>query len=136
MTEHVARFYGPLDIRKIGDQRWMVLDDLLFFSVKYAGVFVVPRGFQTDLASIPQAAQAVVSKVGKWDRAAVLHDAAYSNALMTQDEQRIRAVKEVADYLFWESMRADGVGRWQAFWMWRVIHRFGNPRTHPLSMNA
>jgi hypothetical protein len=40
-------------------------------------VYLIPRGFVFDYASIPQAAQSVIPKMGPWNPAAALHDFLY-----------------------------------------------------------
>lgn len=126
-------FLTPLDLRQIGPHRWMTLDTLVFRSACYAGLFVVPRGFQTDLASIPAALWGpLLPPVGAHDRAAVLHDAAYAHALLTRGGARIRCAKTVADTLFDEALRADGVPGWRRVLMVAAVRRFGTPDIHPL----
>jgi hypothetical protein len=126
-------FLGPLDLRQIGPRRWMTLDDLVFRSARYAGYFVVPRGFQTDLASIPAALWGpLLPPVGAHDRAAVLHDAAYAHALLTHRGARIRCAKHVADDLFAEALRADGVPVWRRVLMVAAVRKFGDMDAHPL----
>jgi hypothetical protein len=126
-------FLGPLDTRKIGPRRWMTLDDLGFVSARYHGLFRVPRGFQTDLASIPAALWGpLLPPVGAHDRAAVLHDAAYAHALLTADGRRVRCAKHVADVLFDEALRADGVPGWRRVLMVAAVRKFGDMDAHPL----
>lgn len=73
-----GEFSGPLITEQIGHQRWEVVKPFRFHSSE--GLVVrVRAGFQTDLASIPALAQAVVSKVGYWSQAAVVHDLLYFN---------------------------------------------------------
>jgi hypothetical protein len=130
-------FLGPLDMRKLGPRRWMTLDDLVFCSSRYAGYYVVPRGFQTDLASIPSALWGpLLPPVGAHDRAAVLHDAAYAHALLTSDGRRIRCAKHVADDLFDEALRADGVPGWRRVLMAAAVRRFGRLDAHPLQAHG
>lgn len=111
----------------------MLIDDLKFYSAKYRGVFVAPRGFQHNFASIPQFAQSLVPKVGLYDKAAVIHDGAYGNVLVTEDGKRIFCIKTVADDLFYEGMRAEGVNRLLAWMMYRLVSIAGDPDGHPLA---
>lgn len=70
-------FSGPLKLVQIGHQRWRVLESFRFISAQ--GITVdIPAGFETDLASVPAVAQAIVSKVGYWSQAAVVHDLLYN----------------------------------------------------------
>lgn len=131
-----AEFLTPLRLEKIGPKRWILTDSLVFYSSKYRGKFIAPRGFQTDLASIPQLAQWLVSKVGPWDKAAVIHDAAYANALITASGDRIFCVKPVADDLFLEGMQAENWNGTRAKMMHRLVVLFGNPQGHPLAQNT
>jgi hypothetical protein len=132
MTD-APRFLSPLRMETIGDRRWLLIDDLIFQSAKYRGIVVAPRGFQTDLASIPRLAWTFVPKVGKWDFAACVHDAGYGNALVTEHGDRIFAVKAVSDTLFLEGMHAQGVNGFLAQFMYRAVSLFGNPEGHPLA---
>lgn len=121
------RFLTPLRIEKVGPQRWRLIDRLLYRSVKYAGVFVVPAGFETDLTSVPTVVQSLLPKVGDYDAAAVLHDAAYAHRLETADGQRIYTVKPVADALYHEAVRACGTGRTRAALMYAAVTLWGTP---------
>lgn len=124
---------SPLTMTKIGPYRWVLADDLWFFSTRYPGIFIVPRGFQTDLASIPRALWAVFPKVGRHDRAAVIHDAAYGHALMTRGGRRIHAIQHVADNLFEEILKIEGVPTVPRWMMVTAVRRFGRPAEHPLA---
>jgi hypothetical protein len=127
-----AEFLTPLRTEKIGAQRWLLTDDLHFRSARYAGVFVVSRGFQTDLASIPRVFWVVAPKVDLYDQAAVVHDAGYGNALLTEDGRRVFAAKAVCDRLFHEGMLAMKVPTWRAALMFKVVDALGKPDGHPL----
>jgi hypothetical protein len=120
----------------IGPMRWLLIDDLVFSSAAYRGVFVVPAGFQTDLASIPRPFWTVFPKVGAHDRAAVLHDAAYAHALRTVEGRPVRAVKSIADRLFEEALAADGVPWLPRVLMVAAVRRFGDPLAHPLAAHG
>lgn len=130
-----ARFLSPLRTEKIGEQRWLLIDDLVFRSEKYKGIFIAPRGAQTDLASIPLIAQSLFSKVGNYDRSAVIHDGGYGNYLVTENGDRIFCIKRVSDDLFNEGMAADDVSRVKRFFIYHAVKYFGNPDGHPLAMN-
>ena len=74
----IAKFSGPLRTEQIGHQRWKILEGFAFTSS--AGLIVdIAAGFQTDLASIPAVVQGIISKVGYWSQAAVVHDQLYFN---------------------------------------------------------
>lgn len=128
-----AQFLSPLRVEKIGARRWMLTDDLVFKTEILNGYFVAPRGFQTDFASIPRFLWALFPQVGKYDGAAVIHDAAYGFALTTlHTGQRVHLVKSWADKVFYEGMKAAGVNGVSAWLMYRAVARFGDPGRHPL----
>lgn len=76
----------------------------------------VPKGFETDFASVPRALWAVVPPLGRYAKAAVIHDWLYYR----QDRSR----KE-ADLIFFEAMRVLGVGRARRNSMYWAVRQFG-----------
>lgn len=131
-----AAFLSPLRMETIGERQWLLTDDLVFFSALYRGVVIAPRGFQTNLASIPRVLWSVFPKTGKADFASVIHDGGYGHCLVTQNGDRIHAVKHVSDNLFYEGMRAAGVNRVSAVLMYRAVVLCGRPAEHPLAAHA
>lgn len=131
-----AAFLTPLRFEKIGDQRWLLTDDLLFQSAQLGKVVIVPRGFQTDLASIPRFLWSIFPKTDRWDSAAVVHDAGYAGALTDIDGNRIAVTKQESDRLFREGCRVLKVNAVIAYIMYWMVRLFGDPLTHPLAENA
>jgi hypothetical protein len=129
-------FLTPLRFEKIGAQRWLLLEPLVYRSESFAGVFVVPRGFQTDLASIPRVLWVIAPKVDIYDQATVLHDCAYANALTTYSDERVYLIKEFCDALFLEALRSLHVNAFRAQLMYLAVKRFGNPAAHPLAAHS
>jgi len=131
-----AAFLTPLKIEKVGSTRWRLLTPLVYRSVVYPGLFVVPRGFETDLASIPTAIQSLLPKVGNYDAAAVLHDAGYANRLLTAHHQPMFTAKPVIDRLFYEACRVLGVSGPKAWAMYQAVKLWGDPLGHPSRRQA
>jgi len=127
-----AAFLTPLDMRKIGDRRWSLLEDLVFRSAKYRGLFIAPRGAEITLASIPRIAFTAFPPIGSYDRPAAIHDCGYGNALLTAHGDRIFTAKHVIDDLFLEGMIADKTGRVTRTFMYRAVKIFGDPDGHPM----
>ena len=74
----------------------------------------VPVGFETDFASIPRIFRIIIPKLGRWNKAAVLHDYAYQTQTMTRKQ---------ADDLFRDSMKGLGVLAWKInimYWAVRI----------------
>jgi hypothetical protein len=128
-----ATFLTPLRAEQIGSHRWLLIDDLQFYSEKYQGVFIAPRGFQSDLASVPNILGSLIPKTGAYNPVAVIHDAGYMHALVTKNGIRIHTVKHVADNLFAEGLKAVGVGFLRRRMMTRMVRLFGDPAMHPLA---
>lgn len=130
-----AAFLTPLRTEKIGAHRWLLTDDLVYRSAFLSGVLIAPRGYQTDLASIPRLGWVIFPKVDVYDSASVAHDAGYGHALVTEHGDRIHLIKRLADRLFLEAMEALGVPWWQRTLMYRAVSVFGNQDAHPLAAN-
>jgi hypothetical protein len=131
-----ATFLTPLRTEKIAVRTWLLTDDLLYRTELLDGVLVVPRGFQTDFASVPRWAYSIFPPTDLYDAATTLHDAGYGHALYTPDHQRVHLIKDWTDRLFYEAMRASGVGRIRAAVMYRAVAWFGHPEAHPLVAHA
>lgn len=72
----LGRFTGPL-ILQDGKHKWTVMRGFTFVRANGERI-VVPKGFATDLASIPQMLQGLVSKVHfSYNQPAALHDWLY-----------------------------------------------------------
>ena len=125
-------FDGPLITRQVGHQRWQIVEPFRFRS--YTGLVVgIRAGFETDLASIPALAQSLVSKVGYWSQAAVVHDYLYVMHRTGQDDEitrrqaddlllegcRVKAkdfnvpAADRRDWLIYGAVRAGGLDSWE-----------------------
>lgn len=76
----------------------------------------VPKGFKTDLASIPWPASMFIPIVGRYNQSAILHDFLYST------QERLR--KE-ADKIFLESMKVLEVHWFKRNIMFFAVRLFG-----------
>jgi len=128
----MAGFITALRTEKIGAQRWLLIDDLIYKSDILKGRFLISRGFQTDLASIPRVFQGILPKTDLYDAPAVLHDAGYGGALVGVADERINLVKQWCDRIFLEAMLSCGVNKFKANTMYQLVKAFGRPEKHPL----
>lgn len=78
---------------------------------------IVPKGQETDLASIPQFLQNIMPLVDNHLQAAIVHDMCYRS--------KIGISKEEADEMFYDAMRTLGVGWWKAQTMYNAVRFFG-----------
>ena len=136
-----ARFRSSLKFEDNDGLPFTLLEDLIYISAVTKpptdrfpfgqfGVIRVPAGFKTDLASIPQFLWSVLPPVGRYDRAAVVHDYLYRFNGCTR--------KEADDVLF-EAMAVLGVRatqRWTIYagvraggWLPWKNYREGKPET-------
>jgi hypothetical protein len=120
-----AEFKDHLVIEEIGERLWLVKEPLRFYSKKLARTLKVPAGTPTDLASIPRSLWVIFPKVGKQDRAAVLHDAGYEHLLTDTLGNPLEFHKKTIDGLFLEAMLADGVSPAHAKSMYWAVRLFG-----------
>jgi hypothetical protein len=100
----MPKFIGELDMRDNDGFPFTLLAPLGFESDVLKRTITVPAGFKTDLASIPAPVWILIPKVGKYDKAAVIHDFLYANNGCTRDE---------ADNVLKEAMRVLNVPGWR-----------------------
>lgn len=124
----VSAFVTPLRVEKIEARRWRLLEPLVYISARFDGVFVAPTGFETNFASVPRPLWVLLPPVDKYDPAAVIHDAGYSHALLTEDDQRIHLIKPFCDAMFYEALGVCGINDIQAWVMWKMVSAFGDQK--------
>lgn len=116
----MPRFETPLVVAMIAGGRVRLTAPLVYVGID--GVVVtVPAGFESDLASVPQLAQALIGKVDDHAAAAVLHDWLYATAIEPRAE---------ADAVFLDAMQACAVPAWKRRLMWAAV-RLGGGRHFP-----
>lgn len=134
-------FLDRLIIGDCGDGLWLVHEPLRFYSARLTRTFKVPQGTVTDLASIPVWVQVIgailglilplprnlLSRSGRYNRAAVLHDAAYNDRLVDLHGIELRVTKRLADTLFLDAMLADRVPQREAKAVYLAVKLFGRP---------
>ena len=116
-----------------GRSVWTTLTSLRYESDYLVhGTIIVPREFISDLASVPRLPLVWLAVGGRGIRSAVIHDFAYQFGFWWMLEQgrwvRSDVVRQVVDYVFWESLVADplsGAGRLRAAEMWAGVRAGG-----------
>jgi len=76
----------------------------------------VPIGFKTDLASVPRLFWALIPPHGRYIRAAIIHDYLYIHKPVS---------RSIADRIFLDLMRRDGVPRWKRWIMYSAVRLGG-----------
>ncbi len=91
-------FLSPVEYKDIGDGEYQLCKALVYIS-KAGQTYTVPKGFITDLATIPDKLHFILPPDGDYEESAVLHD-----YLLKDGYSRSRASS-----LFFESMVEDDV---------------------------
>jgi hypothetical protein len=113
----MKRFLTDLVYRDNKGESWTLVEPLVYDASPLLGRLIeVPVGFETDLASIPWFVQGLISKVGPWDRPAVIHDRLYR----TQTISRLEA-----DNILLQAMDNEGVGSVKKFLIYRNVRMWG-----------
>ena len=99
---------------------WSLFEDLICY-VNDTKI-VVPAGFKTDIASIPQPVHWFCREYGRLNEAAVLHDMLYAAEIFPRG---------LNDDIFRAGLIARGIPEWRANVMWGSVRAFGGI-TYPL----
>lgn len=102
--------------------KWMLTESLEYYSILLNETITVPKGFETDLASIPLFFRSVLPVNGNHRLPAVLHDYFYSLKGKLPSSKPIS--RRMADKVFLEAMKLSKVGFWKRQAMYRAV-RFG-----------
>lgn len=114
MSHFTLPFYISLADNE-DDGEWVLMADLLYES-DIAGSIIVPKGFKTDLASVPRIPFAYEVDGNHANLAGIVHDYLYSVASLD---------RKTCDDVFYEACLVSGVSKWRAWSMWLAIRMFG-----------
>ena len=107
--------YSPLVVNgEIVRGKIELQNTLMWFSDEQHN-YIVPNKFICDLASLPISGL-LFKKLGRHQRAAVLHDYLYRNKINS---------KRWADRQFRQAMACDGVAPWRKWLIWAGVAVFG-----------
>lgn len=125
-------FTGSLIIEEIvPGRRWRLCEPIRYEAgTEGSGNWiVVPKGFETDGASLPRFLRLFLSVWGTYGRAACVHD--YLYAAMSKPKYQETVVlskgrhRRFADREFYTAMIACGTSKPLAFLMWAAVRVFG-----------
>jgi hypothetical protein len=113
---------GRVKTEWLSNGRKMRLMEAVTFRDAGGCAWTAPAGSLVDGASIPWLLWSVIGPpfTGRYRRASVIHDV-YCKSKSHPSSAVHRA--------FWERMRADGVGRVKAWWMWLAVRLLGFYKT-------
>lgn len=108
---------NPPSIAPFGDgEMWVLTKSLSYRIGTSQDKIIIPRGFVTDLASVPPIFWSVLPKTGKYMSAAILHDFLYADQ---------RCSKEEADTILKVEMDIFGVPELQRLSIFKAVDKFG-----------
>ena len=112
-------FLSELEIQALTPDLWALTAPLVWEDD--TGRLEIPKGFITDLASIPHVIDWVpfLDRTGLSRRAGALHDGLYALG-------RERG-KDWCDTMLKLALEAEGMKPWQAKAYWSAVHYFGSP---------
>ena len=113
MSLFTTPFIGEL----IGKNRWSVYKKFTYHVDKYPSkeVITIPKGFETDFASVPRIFWLFISPIDKHAKAAVVHDYCYVYA--PYDRKR-------CDEIFLEAIKVLGVPKWKQHCLYYGVRIF------------
>lgn len=97
-----AAFRSNLIFQDNGGLPFVLYETFTYYSAVLGRLIEVPKGFVTDLASVPRVLWRILPPFGAYDHAAVVHDFLYRTNGVTRAE---------ADAVFREAMVMTQVGR-------------------------
>ena len=97
-----------------GFKTWELVEDFKVETSK--GVVTVPKGFVTDLASVPRFLWWIIPPFGRYTQAGVVHDWLTWSQFFTRKE---------TDTIFSELMIKYGTYKYKAKLMYRAVRTFG-----------
>lgn len=111
----MSDFLTPLQVEFIDGCFWRLIVTLEYYLGAANGLDVVkvPSGFVTDFASIPRGLWNLFPPIGRYGKAAVLHDYLYQKRIVTDSRYLDGAwfvTRAEADHIFLEAMQVLGVG--------------------------
>lgn len=88
MSNNTNKYFpAHLELREVGNGKWELLEDYIFNDTE-EGSIVVPKGFISDLYSIPKPLRFIVSKVQNSNGPAVVHDWLYCSKYFGESGRR------------------------------------------------
>ena len=120
----MSSFTQPLTVTKIAGRKWRVERSFRYCigkedSDKY---IYIPKGFETDFASIPRAFWIIFPPDGQYSQAAVVHDYLYSKRGIVK--RRVYKRKS-CDKIFLEAMEVLKVNKCVRKTIYRAVRMFG-----------
>lgn len=113
-----AEFLTLLSTQRVydGGPPYRLTFALRFYSAVIQSTIVVPKGFRTDLGTVPRLPLAYLIFANTGDEPAVIHDALYSSQQVS---------RKVADEVYLEALNCMNVPAYKRFPMFWAVRLFG-----------
>lgn len=114
----MSTFTTPLNVEIIGKWKFKLIDPFEYHIGQYPSedIIKVPKGFITDLASIPRIFWPILSPIDEYAKAAVLHDWLYYTGMYP---------KTKTEYIFNEAMQVLNTPEWKRKAVFNAVYYFG-----------
>ena len=116
-----------VEINNLAKKEFKLLEAIQLVINEVGHKAIIESGFVTDLASIPSFLFWL--QWGKWNKAAIVHDYAYSNGFVSIKSQtetkKYYLTRNQSDYLFYQILLFDGVNPFLAWMMFKAVRLFG-----------
>lgn len=99
------------------------LSESVEYQFFYLGVeykTIIPKGFITDLGSIPVAVRPIISNTGRYIKSYVLHDWLYST------DCDLNITKNDADIILWLGLKDQKMSWWKMNLVYQAVRLFGD----------
>ena len=118
----MSSFTTPLKLEFVGGNRWRLTEPFEYHvgSKESEDAVLVPAGFETDFASIPQIFWNILPPTGDYGKAAVIHDYLYATQGLDGKYTRKRC-----DQILLEGMVVLGVGGLARWIIYNAVRWFG-----------
>ena len=103
--------------------KWELDGEMRYASDLVGHLIVIPKGFVTDLASIPRLARLIIPVNGRHRLAAIVHDYLYARKGLLSIV--VRMSRKQADQVFLEALKVQGVGWWKRQLMYTAVRAGG-----------
>lgn len=117
--EKLYGFLTELEVEFLPSGKVRLLKPLIYRSPRHLQ-WLVPAGFECDLASVPKVVPGFIRMLFgdkiETAKAAVLHDWFYHRGALRRSD---------ADYYFWEALRSENEGRVGSFLLWSGVRLGG-----------
>lgn len=120
--------HSEIRLKELSKDWYEVEEDITYHL--FGGTLIVPKGFKTDLASIPSVFTKIIPKRGLYDAGAILHDFLYS------EYSTYNINREDSDKIFEYVIHMCGVPKDLSLKMYHSVRIFGEPHFSHIKLNG